>query len=72
MGILNWLLSVRKKPLAERRKFVAVFTFTVTAVIALLWLTLFITVGPLQVKPNEQKTQIAVPPAFQEVLEDLR
>ncbi len=67
MNVVDWLLSIRRKPLQERRKFVAVFTIVATAGITLIWLFLFITVGPLQVKPEDKKSQFALPPVFSEM-----
>lgn len=59
MGFFNWLLSVRKKPLEERRRFVALFSILVTAGVALLWLLFVVTAGPLKFQGSDNNQQAA-------------
>lgn len=61
MGVIDWLLSMRKKPLEERRRFVAISTIVVTASITALWLLLTVTVGPLKIQDATGKESVASP-----------
>lgn len=61
MGFFDWLLSMRKKPLEERRRFVALFTVVFTAAITALWLFLMVTVGPLKLKDGSEAQSVATP-----------
>lgn len=69
MGVMNWLLSIRKKPLAERRKFVTVVTLLVTGSITLIWLILFIAVGPFKKETDTPRNQLALPAELQEIFD---
>ena len=61
MFFFDWLLSMRKKPLEERRRFVALFTVVFTAAITAIWLFLMVTVGPLKLKDGSEAHSVATP-----------
>lgn len=69
MDVMNWLLSIRKKPLAERRKFVTVVTLLITGGITLIWLILFIAVGPFKKDADAPRNQLALPTELQEIFD---
>lgn len=52
---------MRKKPLEERRRFVAVFTVLITACITAAWLLLTVTFGPLKLKDGTESASVATP-----------
>lgn len=61
MSFFDWLLSMRKKPIEERRRFVAVFTIIITACVTAVWLVLLVSVGPLKLKDDSEVENTATP-----------
>ena len=61
MGFFDWLLSIRKKPIEERRRFVATVTIIVTACVTAVWLLLVISFGPLKLGDEAEDTSVATP-----------
>lgn len=61
MIFFDWLLSIRKKPLEDRRRFVAVFTVIVTACVTAVWLILTVSFGPLKLKDSTTTASVATP-----------
>jgi hypothetical protein len=64
MGVIDWLLSIRKKPLVERRRFVAFFAVLFMVGISALWLFLTVTVGPLKFEKDQENVNAATPNTF--------
>lgn len=61
MFFFDWLLSIRKKPLEERRRFAALFTVVVTACLTAAWLLLTVTFGPLKFDDSAKEKSVATP-----------
>ena len=61
MGFVEWAHAMRKKPVEERRRFVALVTILITAGITFVWLILFFSSAPKMLKVPSQKEQSAAP-----------
>ena len=61
MSFFDWLLSMRKKPIAERRRFVALFTIFVTACVTAVWFLFVVTLGPLRLQDGVEGESMATP-----------